>query len=232
MHSGSRLTARTITTGAAAGALALGLGLVGGAYASAPRSTTSASPACSPGTTVSTAKGKVCGLTEDGVTSYKSVPYAAPPVGKLRWRSPQPAKAWKGTLKSTTQAKGCTNVFTDENTSEDCLNVKVQVPANVKPGEKLPVMFEFHGGGFLGEARTDDGSNLVNGGRVVYVYVNYRLGILGFLAHKSLGAHSGDYGLQDQQAGLRWVRKNIGHFGGDPAQRHRLRRVRGWREHV
>ena len=83
------------------------------------------------------------------------------------------------------------------------------VPAGTKPGANLPVMFEFHGGGFLGEARTDDGSNLVHTGNVVYVYVNYRLGILGFLADKALGPHSGDYGLEDQQAGLRWVKQNI-----------------------
>ncbi|MFC6706192.1 carboxylesterase/lipase family protein [Flexivirga alba] len=143
-------------------------------------------------------------------------PVCRSPVGTLRWKSPQPAKAWTGTKQATTEPVECSNVFTDQNTSEDCLNVKVQVPADAKPGEKLPVMFEFHGGGFLGEARTDDGSNLVRTGRVVYVYVNYRLGILGFLADKSLGAHSGDYGLQDQQAGLRWVKKNISQFGGNP----------------
>lgn len=216
MHSGSRFTSRPATATVAAGSLALALTLAGSAYAATSHNNSSASPACSPGTTVTTHKGKVCGLTADGVTTYGSIPYAAPPVGKLRWKSPQPAKAWKGTLQATSEPVECSNVFTTVNTSEDCLNVKVQVPADVKPGEKLPVMFEFHGGGFLGEARTDDGSNLVSTGRVVYVYVNYRLGILGFLAHKSLGAHSGDYGLQDQQAGLRWVQKNIARFGGNP----------------
>ena len=89
------------------------------------------------------------------------------------------------------------------------------VPAGTKPGAKLPVMFEFHGGGFLGEARTDDGSNLVHTGNVVYVYVNYRLGILGFLADKAFGPHSGDYGLRTSRQVWR-VKRNISHFGGDP----------------
>lgn len=215
MHSGSRFTS-PVTASVAAGSLALALTLAGSAYA-ATTHTSAAAPACSAGTTVTTAKGKVCGLTSGSVTTYGSIPYAAPPVGKLRWKSPQPAKAWTGVKQATTEPVGCTNVFTNENTSEDCLNVKVQIPAGTKPGEKLPVMYEFHGGGFLGEARTDQGENLVNGGKVVYVYVNYRLGVLGFLADKSLGAHSGDYGLQDQQAGLRWVKKNITQFGGDPS---------------
>ena len=77
-------------------------------------------------------------------------------------------------------------------------------------------MYEVHGGGFLGTALTNDGDNLVNSGKVVYVFANYRLGILGFLADKALGPHSGDYGLQDQQAGLRWVKQNIASFGGNP----------------
>jgi para-nitrobenzyl esterase len=77
-------------------------------------------------------------------------------------------------------------------------------------------MVEFHGGGFVGEARTDNGANLVRAGHVIYVYVGYRLGILGFLANKALGAHSGDYGLQDQQAALRWVQRNISRLGGNP----------------
>ncbi|WP_158607508.1 carboxylesterase/lipase family protein [Flexivirga caeni] len=213
MRSGFRPTSPVIAS-AAAGGLALALTLGGSAYAATTHGA-SAIP-CSVGTTVTTTNGKVRGVTADGVTSYTSIPYAAPPVGKLRWRPPQPAKPWTGVLRSTTQAKECSNVFTSTGTSEDCLNVKVQVPAGARPGEKLPAMFEFHGGGFLGEARTDDGSNLVRTGKVVYVYVNYRLGVLGFLADKSLGAHSGDYGLQDQQAGLRWVKQDIARFGGNP----------------
>jgi len=214
MSPGHRFTSRLLTAAVAAGGLALALTLTGSAYAA---SHDAASPtACSPHTTVRTTKGAVCGVTADGVTTYGSVPYAAAPVGSLRWQPPQPHAPWKGVLKATSEPVECSNVFTNQNTSEDCLNVKVQVPAGAKAGERRPVMFEFHGGGFLGEARTDDGSNLVRTGQVVYVYVNYRLGVLGFLAEKSLGAHSGDYGLQDQQAGLRWVKDNISRFGGNP----------------
>lgn len=178
--------------------------------------------ACTAGTLVRTNDGPVCGTTTGDVTSYVGIPYAAPPVGRLRWRPPQPATPWTSTLQATGPLAKCpspgfppgTPPATD--TTEDCLQLEVQVPAGAKPGEDLPVMYELHGGGFLGEARTDDGQNLVRSGKVVYVYVGYRLGILGFLADRALGAHSGDYGLQDQQAGLRWVRDNIAHFGGNP----------------
>ena len=99
---------------------------------------------------------------------------------------------------------------------EDCLFLEVQKPAHVKAGRKLPVMVEIHGGGFLGEARDDEGANFIHHGPVIYVYIEYRLGVLGFLADKALGARSGDYGLMDQQAALRWVKQNIAGFGGDP----------------
>jgi len=214
MNLGSRSIPRRITAPLAAAALALALSTAGVVHAATSHGASTTD--CSPGTTIHTTKGSVCGLTSDEVTSYLSVPYAAAPVGNLRWRPPQPHAPWSGVLQSTTEAPECTNVFTQTNTTEDCLNLKIQVPAGTQPGAKLPVMYEFHGGGFLGEARTNDGSNLVRTGNVVYVYVNYRLGVLGFLAHKSLGAHSGDYGLQDQQAGLRWVKQNISRFGGDP----------------
>ncbi|GIL28223.1 carboxylesterase/lipase family protein [Actinocatenispora comari] len=176
-----------------------------------------AAPSCTSGTTVATADGPVCGTSADGVTSYQGVPYAAPPVGALRWRPPQPHQPWSTTLPATQPAKSCPEPsVAGADTSEDCLYLKIEKPADAKLGEHLPVMYEFHGGGFLGENRTDQGENLVRTGRVVYVYVGYRLGVLGFLAHAALGEHSGDYGLQDQQAGLRWVQRNITHFGGDP----------------
>lgn len=217
MRFGSRITLRRIAAPLAAAVVTLALCTAGTVHAATSQQAAAAdAPACSPNTTVQTDKGAVCGLTADGVTSYFSVPYAAAPVGNLRWEPPQPHAPWSGVLATTTEAVECANVFTQVNTSEDCLNLKIQVPAGTQPGAKLPVMYEFHGGGFLGEARTDDGSNLVRTGNVVYVYVNYRLGVLGFLADKSLGAHSGDYGLEDQQAGLRWVKQNITQFGGDP----------------
>lgn len=176
-----------------------------------------AAPSCSSGTIVDTANGPVCGTSADGVTSYQGIPYAAAPVGELRWQPPQPHQPWHDTLPATQSVKSCpTPGVAAADTSEDCLYLKIQKPADAKDGEQLPVMYEFHGGGFLGENRTDQGENLVRSGRVVYVYVGYRLGVLGFLAAAALGEHSGDYGLQDQQAGLRWVQRNIARFGGDP----------------
>ena len=205
---------------AAAAALVAGLTVaaVGGASATAH----AASPSCTAATTVQTKDGPVCGLTADNITSYLDIPYAAPPVGDLRWKSPQPHAPWTTVLQATTAAPECPSPGFPPGsppaagTSENCLYLKVEVPAGVKPGENLPAMYEIHGGGFLGTALTNDGDNLVNSGKVVYVFANYRLGILGFLADKALGSHSGDYGLQDQQAGLRWVKQNIASFGGDP----------------
>jgi para-nitrobenzyl esterase len=177
-------------------------------------------PACSAGTVVKTADGPVCGVTADGITSYLGIPYAAPPVGQLRWMPPQPVKPWTATLAATQDGLGCLSpgfpTGVEAGTSENCLWLEVQEPASIPAGKKLPVMFEIHGGGFLGEYRDDDGTNLIHAGPVIYVYAEYRLGILGFLADKALGPHSGDYGLQDQQAALRWVQQNIGAFGGNP----------------
>ena len=164
----------------------------------------------------------MCGLTANGQTSYLDIPYAAPPVGRLRWRPPQPVQAWTSVRAATQRGPACPTPGYPPGSppapgaSEDCLTLEVQRPANVPAGQKLPVMFEIHGGGFIGEARDDDGSNFVSSGPAIYVYAAYRLGIMGFLADYSLGAHSGDYGLQDQQAALSWVKDNIAAFGGDP----------------
>jgi para-nitrobenzyl esterase len=193
-----------------------------GVVPAAPRASaaSSATPACTPGTVVNTKDGPVCGVTANGQTDYLDIPFAAPPVGVLRWRPPQPVQPWTTTYQATERAAGCLSPglagTVEAGTSEDCLYLEVQEPAGTKPGENLPVMFEIHGGGFLGEFRDDDGTNLINAGDVIYVYTAYRIGILGFLADKALGPHSGDYGLQDQQAALRWVRNNIAGFGGDP----------------
>jgi para-nitrobenzyl esterase len=187
------------------------------AAASAASSQAAAQPACTAGTLVHTKDGPVCGTTTDGVTSYLGIRYAAPPVGRLRWRPPQPVTPWTSVYQATEHGTSCPSPFLPASeTSEDCLFLDVMVPAGTRPGERLPVMYEIHGGGFIGEAPTDNGQNLVTGGRVIYVYVGYRIGILGFMANAGLGPHSGDYGLQDQQAGLRWVKQNIAHFGGNP----------------
>jgi para-nitrobenzyl esterase len=202
-------------------AVGLAVALTTGASA-APRAATSsaAPPACTPGTLVHTEDGPVCGTTADGETSYLDIPYAAPPVGQLRWKPPQPAKPWTITYQATQRGPGCLSPGfpsgVEAGTSENCLFLEVQEPASIPPGKKLPVMFEIHGGGFLGEYRDDDGANLIHSGPVIYVYAEYRLGILGFLADKALGPNSGDYGLQDQQFALRWVQQNIAAFGGNP----------------
>jgi para-nitrobenzyl esterase len=207
----------------AVSAVIAGLTVALTAGASATPRTAAASakaPACSAGTVVKTSAGPVCGTTAGGITSYRGIPYAAPPVGRLRWQPPQPVTRWTTTLAATQDGPGClspgfpTGVAAD--TSENCLWLEVQEPASIPAGQKLPVMVEIHGGGFLGEYRDDDGANLIHAGPVIYVYIEYRLGILGFLADKALGAHSGDYGLQDQQAALRWVQQNIAAFGGNP----------------
>jgi para-nitrobenzyl esterase len=199
----------------------LAVALASGAAAT-PRAAASSAgpPACSQGTLVPTKDGPVCGITSRGETSYLDIPYAAPPVGRLRWQPPRPAQPWTRVLRATQRGPGCLSPGFPSGvaagTSENCLHLEVQEPAGVRPGQKLPVMFEIHGGGFLGEYRDDDGANLIHSGPVIYVYAEYRLGILGFLADKALGAHSGDYGLQDQQSALRWVKQNIAAFGGDP----------------
>ena len=192
-----------------------------GAAAGAQARSTPAARGCSAGTRVQTASGPVCGLTAHGQTDYLDVPYAAPPLGARRWQAPQPAARWTTTYAATHRAPQCAlPAFPQggltKGTSENCLYLEVQEPAHVAPGRRLPVMVELHGGGFLGEYRDDQGANFVHGGPAIYVYVEYRLGVMGFLADAALGAHSGDYGLMDQQAGLRWVKDNIARFGGDP----------------
>ena len=169
-------------------------------------------PACSAGTTINTADGPVCGVTANGVTSYLGIRYAAPPVGALRFRPPAPVTPWTTTFDATTAGNACPSP--GGSTNEDCLNLNVRVPTNAGGGP-LPVMLEIHGGGFE-ELAPPDASTLASQGHVITIEVNYRLGILGFLADAGFGAHAGDMGLQDEQAALHWVQANISRFGGDP----------------
>ena len=166
---------------------------------------------------------------DGAVLSYKGIPYAAPPVGDLRWKAPQPVKPWDGVLKASEFGARCMQghdfgdmVFRDNGPSEDCLYLNVWRPASAGAA-KLPVMVWIYGGGFTGGAASEprqDGTNLAKKG-VIVVSMNYRLGIFGFFAHPELTKESehhasGNYGLMDQTAALQWVHKNIALFGGDP----------------
>ena len=146
-----------------------------------------------PARPLQTQSGPACGVTTAGQTPYLDIPYAAPPVGGLRWMPPQPVQPWTSTYQTTQRGPECVQPGFPAGspplagTSEDCLYLEVQEPAGAHPGQNLPVLFEIHGGGFLGEYRDDDGTNFVSAGPAIYVYVGYRLGILGFLADKALG---------------------------------------------
>ena len=179
--------------------------------------------------TVRTHSGLVRGTSHNGVTAYLGVPFAAPPVGDLRWRAPRPAAAWTGVRHADKFASGCMQVLLVNKTlgldafpiSEDCLYLNVWTPAKSRR-DHLAVMVWIYGGGFtIGATSTAtyNGANLAKKG-VVVVSVAYRVGPFGFLAHPQLtaeqGGHSGNYGLLDQIAGLQWVQRNIAAFGGDP----------------
>ncbi len=168
-------------------------------------------------------EGLLQGSTENGLTVYRGVPYAAPPVGNLRWRSPRPAAKWEGIRRADRFAPGPVQGHrTLSGRIEDCLYLNIWAPA--RPGSgPLPVLVWLHGGGFRAGSTCEpnyDGASLARRG-VVLVSIAYRLGPLGFLAHPELSAESGNgvsgnYGLLDMIAGLRWVQRNIAAFGGDP----------------
>ncbi|MCC7464308.1 MAG: carboxylesterase family protein [Gammaproteobacteria bacterium] len=192
-------------------ALALNASAVTAAQAAAPVD-------CTAGTAVKTADGPVCGIETDGVVHYLGLPYAVPPVGALRWAAPQPVKPWRPEIKATVPAATCAAAGGRSGIggSEDCLYLNVQVPAGTKAGDRLPVMAEIHGGGFLVTAFGSLPDTTPMAKHVVLVNIEYRTGVMGFFTAAALGAHSGNYGIQDQQAALRWVQRNIASFGGDP----------------
>jgi len=167
-------------------------------------------------------------VNDIGVLSFRGIPYAAAPVGDLRWKPPQPVAAWAGVRDASRFGARCMQLplfpteFRTREMSEDCLFLNVWKPAQ-PTGEKLPVLVYFYGGGFAAgdssEPRYDGGALASRG--VVTVTVNYRLGVFGFLAMPEMARESpngaaGNYGLLDQHAALRWVRENIDKFGGDP----------------
>ena len=181
---------------------------------------------------VQTVNGPLQGTTSaTGIHEFRGVPFAAPPVGELRWRAPQPVKSWKKVRMATAFGPRAMQLplFNDMNfrsagVSEDCLYLNVWTPAKTDR-EKLPVLVYFYGGGFVagdGSEPRYDGESMARRG-IVAVTVNYRLGVFGFLAHPELTKESpqhaaGNYGLLDQSAALRWVQQNIAAFGGDPTQ--------------
>jgi len=171
-------------------------------------------------------------LLASGVRAYLGIPYAEPPVRELRWRDPQPVKPWEGVYNADRKPHMCmqwmrahdlNHYFGEEAPSEDCLYLNLWAPADAEPGQDLPVIVWIYGGGF-----TQGTANLANydGGQiakkgVVYVAMNYRVGSFGFMAHPDLNGEnergtSGNWGLLDQNAALRWVQRNIAQFGGNP----------------
>ncbi len=180
-------------------------------------------------TTATIDSGMIQGAVADGVLSFKGIPYAAPPVGNLRWRATQPVAPWSGVRKATAFGPDCAQAPGDvekiqTTPSEDCLFVNVWRPANVEPNTKLPVIVWIHGGGFVGGGSSIpwyDGSAFARKG-IVVVSLNYRLGRLGFFVHPALLSARegpvGNFGYMDQIQALRWVQTNIGAFGGDPGE--------------
>lgn len=174
-------------------------------------------------------QGLLRGVDQEGVRTFRNIPYAAPPVGPLRWRRPQPAPAWTGERDAAAFGSDCVQnrPFWDDSqsrqtVSEDCLTLNVWAPKAEAP---LPVMVWIHGGGFvMGSASQPvfDGHALAERG-VIVVTFNYRLGRFGFFAHPALAADhpnepQGNFGFMDQVAALTWVRDNIAAFGGDPSR--------------
>ncbi|HDZ15161.1 MAG TPA: carboxylesterase family protein, partial [Pricia sp.] len=171
---------------------------------------------------VKIADGTVQGLVQDSLTIFKGIPFASPPLGDLRWKAPQPVKSWEG-VKQTTEFASAPIQGNDQNgKSEDCLYLNVWTPTT-SPEEKIPVLVWIYGGGFSFGATSEpvyDGATLAKKG-VILVSIAYRVGQIGFLAHPELSAEnadnvSGNYGILDQIAGLKWVKDNIAAFGGDP----------------
>jgi para-nitrobenzyl esterase len=183
------------------------------------------------GLTVATADGAVRGKAVAATDQFLGIPYAAPPVGALRWRPPQPPKPWPGVRAATSFAPHCpqpSSSFGVASTSEDCLYLNVFTPAGTQGAQgaqgaqarNLPVTVWVHGGSLRTGASEEYNPTGLVGHGVIVVTINYRLGALGFLADSALasrpGGSSGNYGLMDQQAALRWVQRNIRGFGGNP----------------
>jgi carboxylesterase type B len=199
----------------ASSAIAIGAVLAGMAFAAPARA--------HGGPIARTDQGTVRGLRADGVDKFLGIPYAAPPVGALRWRPPAPAAGWRGLREATTLPPACAqraNSNGPRSESEDCLYLSVYRPQWLRG--RAPVLFWIHGGGLnTGSGNQHDGALMARTNGIVVVSINYRLGAFGFLALPSLSREapdgvSGNYGLLDQLAALRWTARNIAGFGGDP----------------
>lgn len=179
-------------------------------------------------TLVTIAQGTLKGTQQGGILRYLDIPYAAPPVGELRWKAPQPAANWAGERDASAYGPECAQMVPPGapqdptlQMSEDCLTLNIWRPADAEGA--LPVMLWIHGGGHMfgtGRDPAFDGTEFAKKG-VMLVTINYRLGPLGFMAHPELTAESsygssGNYGILDQIAALQWVQANIAKFGGDP----------------
>jgi para-nitrobenzyl esterase len=184
-----------------------------------------AQPAAPTAPTVTIDSGKLAGNEKDGMMSFLGIPYASPPTGDLRWRAPQPVKTWQGTRQATEFGPVCRQTADWEKApqSEDCLTLNVWAPIN-KASKPYPVLFFIYGGGFVSGSGSDwgpeGGKSIVQNG-MIFVTMNYRLGVLGFFAHPELSTEasdhaSGNQALRDQIAALQWTKHNIAAFGGDP----------------
>jgi para-nitrobenzyl esterase len=188
-----------------------------------------------PGDPVALNSGRVAGkVSPPGVKAYLGIPFAAPPVRELRWREPQPVKAWKGVYNADRKMPECIQVlrphninhyFGEEPSSEDCLYLNVWAPSSAREGANLPVIVFIYGGGSTigSSGMAIYGGETVAERGAVFVNMNYRLGALGFMAHPVLTAESphhqsGNYAYLDQIAALQWIQRNIAKFGGDPAR--------------
>jgi para-nitrobenzyl esterase len=177
------------------------------------------------GTTAQTQSGAVQGALNGSVLAFRGIPYAAPPVGSLRWKLPQPPLSWMGTRDASTFGNVCPQLDNNNQPfgSEDCLVLNIYVSSQPAHGQSQPVMVFLHGGSNIGgttHGPVFDSSPLPSQG-VILVTVQYRLGLLGFFTNPLLtaegGGSSGNYGLRDQIAALTWVQQNIAGFGGDPS---------------